>query len=240
MSKNIYRVNKKSDLDEIMKNNFLKPVCIIFVSKSSNTELYNDITKSVLVISKQHTYNMVVVIDFDDFLDNNNFFEGIKSNTPYFLAFFKGKNIASVENNENFIPIIINKMEEIHQSYVGKLATVFNQNQEQSQSQEINLKSNQDNIDNKEKHSNLENENEDGNEGKDEEENEEYEEGNEKDEEGNEENEEQDEEVDENNDEDEKKSSRSLMSNDSEKIRKEKEKLKKLKELQKLQSMLKK
>ena len=85
MSKNIYRVNKKSDLDEIMKNNFLKPVCIIFVSKSSNTQLYNDIVTSILAISKQHTYNMIILIDFDDFLDNNGFFDSIKNNLPFFL-----------------------------------------------------------------------------------------------------------------------------------------------------------
>ena len=39
MSKNIYRVNKKSDLDEIMRNNYYKPICIVFVSKLSNLGL---------------------------------------------------------------------------------------------------------------------------------------------------------------------------------------------------------
>ena len=40
MSKNIYRIKKKGDLDEIMRNNFLKPICIIFTSKSSDENSY--------------------------------------------------------------------------------------------------------------------------------------------------------------------------------------------------------
>jgi len=130
MSKNIYRVNKKSDLDEIMKNNFLKPVCIIFVSKNTDNKLYDDITTSILAVSKNNTYNMTILIDFDDFLDNNGFFDSIKTNVPYFLAFFRGKNISSIDNKDNFIPLIVNKMEEIHQSYISKLSTAFAQTNE--------------------------------------------------------------------------------------------------------------
>jgi hypothetical protein len=73
MSKNIYRVNKKSDLDEIMKNNFYKPVCVVFISKSQY-QLYNELCSTLLTVSKLYTYIMTVIIDFDNFIDNIGFF----------------------------------------------------------------------------------------------------------------------------------------------------------------------
>lgn len=142
MSKNIYRVNKKSDLDEIMKNHFYKPVCIIFVSKSTDTKLYTDITSTLVTFSKQLTYLMMVLIDFDDFIDNNNFFQDIKSNVPFFLAFFKGKNIMSEQDKENFIPLMINHMDQIHKSYLNRLVQAFNQNQENTSQLEQSGQSN--------------------------------------------------------------------------------------------------
>ena len=90
MSKNIYRVNKKSDLDEIMKNNFYKPICIVFISKSQNN-MYNDLSSTLLTLSKVNSYIMTVIIDFDNFIDNIGYFSSIKNNIPYFMAFFKVK-----------------------------------------------------------------------------------------------------------------------------------------------------
>ena len=89
MSKNIYRVSKKSDLDEIMKNNFYKPICITFVSKSSNPKLYLDITTSLLAISKTLSYNMILIIDFDDFIDNINYFSAFMLFTLFTLFYCK-------------------------------------------------------------------------------------------------------------------------------------------------------
>lgn len=143
MSKNIYRVNKKSDLDEIMKNHFYKPVCIIFASKSVDTKLYSDITGTLSSMSKHLTYLMIVLIDFDDFIDNNNFFADIKSNVPFFLAFFKGKNIMSEQDKENFIPLVVNHMDQIHKSYLNKLIQTFNQSQEVNQQSTENVQQNQ-------------------------------------------------------------------------------------------------
>ena len=50
MSKNIYRVNKKSDLDEIMRNNFYKPICIVFVSKLMDTKIYEEIATALMTV----------------------------------------------------------------------------------------------------------------------------------------------------------------------------------------------
>ena len=147
MSKNIYRVNKKSDLDEIIKNNFYKPICITFVSKSSNPKLYNDITVSLLAISKVQTYNLIVVIDFDDFIDNINYFSSIRSNLPYFISYFKGKNINGCENSDNFIPIITSLMEQIHSNYLNKLTLLFSENKDKNEKNNI-LNKNQNNKNN--------------------------------------------------------------------------------------------
>ena len=61
MSKNIYRVNKKSDLDEIMKNNMYKPICICFLSKTLNKNIYNDLSSTLLTISKINTYLINII-----------------------------------------------------------------------------------------------------------------------------------------------------------------------------------
>jgi len=138
MSKNIYRINKKSDLDEIIRNNFYKPICIIFVSKLMDTKLYDEISVILMAISKKNTYNMTIIIDFDNFIDNINYFSNIKANLPYFLSYFKGKNIGTCDSKDNFIPLITNLMEQIHNSYVSRLMTAFNQ--EQNKNSENKLK----------------------------------------------------------------------------------------------------
>ncbi len=139
MSKNLYRINKKSDLDEIMKNNFLKPIFIIFVSKSIDKKLYDDIAVTLKALSKQLTYGMILVINFDDFIDNMNFFSSIKENVPYMLSYFKAKQIAVCNEKDNFIPIMVSSMEQIHSSYVNKLTNAFNQqNTQQPKTPEIN------------------------------------------------------------------------------------------------------
>ena len=152
MSKNIYRVNKKSDLDEIMKNNMYKPICICFLSKSHNNNMWNDLLSTLLTISKINTYLMNIIIDFDNFTDDFNgqtgYFDSIKNNTPYFMAFFKGKVIVSTDNSNNFIPIVINHIEQIHKSYLNKLIDVF-ENQNQNQEQPHMTNPNDSNLDNK-------------------------------------------------------------------------------------------
>jgi hypothetical protein len=129
MSKNIYRVNKKTDLDEIMKNNMYKPICICFLSKSKNQDIYNNLSSTILTISKINTYSMNIIIDFDNFIDDFNgevgYFDSIKNNTPYFMAFFKGKIIATCDNTENFIPIVANHLDQIHSTYLNKLISIF-------------------------------------------------------------------------------------------------------------------
>ena len=216
MSKNIYRVNKKSDLDEIMRNNFYKPICIVFVSKLMDTKIYEEIATALMTISKKNTYTMHIIIDFDNFIDNIDYFSNIKTNLPYFLAYFKGKNIGTCDSKDNFIPLIINSMDQIHNSYVSKLMTIFNQ--EQHKEEEIN---NQEN--NKENNQVNNQVNEEIDEESEEEENEN---------ESEEDNEELDEEVE------NESINEEIQTNDSELIKREKEKLKKLKELKKLQMLL--
>ena len=158
MSKNIYRIKKKGDLDEIMRNNFLKPICIVFASKSSDQEFYKNVSETLLAVSKKNSYIMQILIDFDDFIDNIDYFKNIKENLPYFLCFFKGKNIANYDSKENFIPIIINHIEKINESYLNKLMTLFNNESTNTdnnlQQQNINLEEDIENNDNDNKSSN--------------------------------------------------------------------------------------
>ena len=144
MSKNLYRINKKSDLDEIMKKNFLKPISIIFVSKSIDKKLYDDIATTLKDLSKQLTYSMVLIVDFDDFVDNLNFFSQIKENLPQMITYFKAKQLAKCDEKESFIPIMVSTMDKIHSSYVGKLMDAFNQSVNQTnQNQQQNTNSNE-------------------------------------------------------------------------------------------------
>jgi flagellar biosynthesis GTPase FlhF len=131
MSKNLYRINKKSDLDEIMKNNFLKPICIIFVSKTMDKKLYDDVAITLKSLSKQLTYSMILIVDFDDFVDNLNFFSQIKETVPSMISYFKAKQIAICNEKDNFIPQMVSTMDQIHSSYVGKLMNAFNQSSTQ-------------------------------------------------------------------------------------------------------------
>jgi hypothetical protein len=235
MSKNIYRIKKKGDLDEIMRNNFLKPICIVFASKSSDQEFYKNVSETLLAVSKKNSYIMQILIDFDDFIDNIDYFKNIKENLPYFLCFFKGKNIANYDSKENFIPIIINHIEKINESYLNKLMTLFNNESTNTdnnlQQQNINLEEDIENNDNKSSNNNSTKNNSTKNN--------QTESDNKDDDEDEDENEDENEDEDE--DEDEKNKAESdTISNNTEKIKKEKQKLKKIKELKKLQEMLKK
>ena len=218
MSKNIYRVNKKSDLDEIMRNNFYKPICIIFLSKLMDEKFYSDICTTLLTVSKKNTYNMTILIDFDNFIDNIDYFSNIKSNIPNFLAYFKGKNIGTCDNKDNFIPLIINLMEQIHSSYLSKLMNIFNQEKKDDNEDKVEI------INNKENHieNHIENQIENHIENHDDEENYESEIN------------------DTINTEDKSNNSTSEDndSNNTENIKKNKERLKKLKELKELKNLL--
>ena len=94
MSKNLYRVGKKSDLDEIIKNNFFKPICIVFTSKEIEKEFEDKIANIFKEVSKKNTYCMYLLINLDNFIDNINFFNQMKINGPNFIAYFKGKQIS--------------------------------------------------------------------------------------------------------------------------------------------------
>jgi hypothetical protein len=249
MSKNIYRVNKKSDLDEIIKNNFYKPICLVFLSKSADTKMYNDITVSLLAISKEQPYNMIIIIDFDDFIDNINYFSSIKNNIPYFISYFKGKTINMCDDKDNFIPLVINHLEKIHTSYINKLINVFNQTNDNPglgkieekdekviKNQEIKQNNGTEEIQGEDKDKDKDVDVDvDEDEGEDEGEDVDKEEDEDEDEE---EEEEEEKEVKEDKKVEEVEDNKYKDDNDTKYINKEKEKIKKLKELKKLREML--
>ena len=60
-----------------------------------------------------------------DFIDNMNFFTSIKENVPNFISYFKGKQIATCNDKDNFIPLIINLLYTSQGIYVVILCKFF-------------------------------------------------------------------------------------------------------------------
>jgi hypothetical protein len=149
MSKNLYRVCKKSDLDEIIKNNFFKPICIIFTTKDTNKEFEDNIAELFKKLSKQNTYCMHLLINLDNFIDNINFFGEMRLNSPNFIAYFKGKQISSCSNTQNnkdlFLTSTKDIINKINTSYVQKLVVSFNQDEHEKEESKLNKEKNKNN-----------------------------------------------------------------------------------------------
>ena len=149
MSKNLYRVCKKSDLDEIIKNNFFKPICIIFTTKDTNKEFEDNIAELFKKLSKHNTYCMHLLINLDNFIDNINFFGEMRLNSPNFIAYFKGKQISSFSNTQNnkdlFLTSTKDIINKINASYVQKLVVSFNQDEHEKEESKVNKEKNKNN-----------------------------------------------------------------------------------------------
>ena len=176
MSKNLYRVCKKSDLDEIIKNNFFKPICIIFTTKDTEKDFEDNVAGLFKTLAKQNTYCMHLLINLDNFIDNINFFGEMRLNSPNFITYFKGKQISSFSNTKNnkelFLSSTADIINKINSSYIQKLVNSFNEDNKTKQNNEDNDKEKEE-----------ENENENKNEKEEDEEDEEDEENEEKEEE---------------------------------------------------------
>ena len=133
MSKNLYRVCKKSDLDELIKNNFFKPICIIFTTNKTDKEFEDNIASLFKNLSKHNTYCLHLLINLDNFIDNINFFGEMRNNSPNFIAYFKGRQISSFSNTQNNKEIFLTSTKDIinkiNSSYVQKLVISFNQDE---------------------------------------------------------------------------------------------------------------
>jgi len=137
MSKNLYRVCKKSDLDELIKNNFFKPICIIFTTKKTDKEFEDNIATLFKDLSKHNTYCLHLLINLDNFIDNINFFGEMRNNSPNFIAYFKGRQISSFSNTQNNKEIFLTSTKDIinkiNASYVQKLVISFNQDENEKE-----------------------------------------------------------------------------------------------------------
>jgi uncharacterized protein YjbI with pentapeptide repeats len=201
MSKNLYRVCKKSDLDELIKNNFFKPICIIFTTKKTEKEFEDNIATLFKNLSKHNTYCLHLLINLDNFIDNINFFGEMRNNSPNFIAYFKGRQISSFSNTQNNKELFLSSSKDIinkiNASYVQKLVVSFNQ--DETEKEVINESKNE--------KTNKAVKNEEENE--DEEENEE----NEEDEEENEEEDEEDEDNNEDNNQTSEEENKNMVNN---------------------------
>jgi len=146
MSKNLYRVCKKSDLDELIKNNFFKPICIIFTNKKTEKEFEDNIATLFKNLSKHNTYCLHLLINLDNFIDNINFFGEMRNNSPNFIAYFKGRQISSFSNTQNnkelFLSSTKDIINKINASYVQKLVVSFNQDETNKETNKENNKNN--------------------------------------------------------------------------------------------------
>ena len=133
MSKNIYRVTKKSDLDEIIKNNFLKPIFIVFLNDSVPANMFEEVAITLKTMAKKNTYDMFLIINLDKFIDNINFYDELKKIVPCFISYFKGKQVAFIEDKQNFLPVITNVIEKINDNYMSRLINYFQENYENNQ-----------------------------------------------------------------------------------------------------------
>ena len=216
MSKNLYRVCKKSDLDEIIKNNFFKPICIIFTTKDTDKDFEDNIAGLFKTLAKQNTYCMHLLINLDNFIDNINFFGEMRLNSPNFITYFKGKQISSFSNTQNnkelFLSSTADIINKINSSYIQKLVNSFNEDNKTKQNNEDNYKKEDINENKNKKEEVNEEENEDLNEDVNEEVNEE------EDDENEEEYEEGKEDVNENEEEEDEKENNEKENNEKEKL----------------------
>jgi hypothetical protein len=144
MSKNLYKVIKKSDLDEIIQNNYYKPISMIIVRNSIEEKEQTEIKNTLITISKVLNYMMILYINLDNFIDNLNTFEKM-TDYPTYVCIFKGNTIQTFNSHENFIPNITNIMEKIHNMYVTKISSLIEKDEKEL------MKNNDYNVNNKQK-----------------------------------------------------------------------------------------
>ena len=119
MSSNIYRVNKKSDLDELFQDNFYKPICTVLANglKNKDDEFNKNLIETLLSISKVCTYSIIVVIDFDSFDDSTGFYNSIKETNPCFLIYYEASPVVHYSKKDDFIPVISQLISKFNDKY---------------------------------------------------------------------------------------------------------------------------
>ena len=119
MSSNIYRVNKKNDLDELFQDNFYKPICIVLAKglKNKEDEFNKNLIETLLSISKICTYSIIVVIDFDSFDDSTGFYDSIKETNPFFLIYYEASPVVHYSKKDDFIPVISQLITKFNDKY---------------------------------------------------------------------------------------------------------------------------
>ena len=127
MSKNIYKVDSRKNLDLIIEKNFLRPICVVFVKESDNKDEYVLTQESLKVLAKECSYCIILLVNFDKFTDYNDMFKDIKNSTPYFMTFFKNKQITSIEEKEKFLENVIDRISAINLQYIEKLTEAFDE-----------------------------------------------------------------------------------------------------------------
>ena len=143
MSKNIYKVDSRKNLDLIIEKNYLKPICVVFIKESDNKEEYILTQESLKALAKECSYCIILLVNFDKFTDYNDFFKDIKNATPYFITFFKNLPITTIEKKEKFLESVIDRVSAVNQNYIEKLFEAFNNQQTNDNNQQTTISNNQ-------------------------------------------------------------------------------------------------
>lgn len=139
MSKNYYRVTSKNDLDEIMTNNFYKPIGITFVNNKLDYDYLQKVVELFKVNAKKNNYMVHLIINLDDFEDSSGFFNELRNKVmPFYIAYFKLKDITRFDNSTEFLNEYIDISSAINDHYKNKLHVFFNANNQNNQDNQPN------------------------------------------------------------------------------------------------------
>ncbi len=141
MSKNLYRINSKNDLNDLMSESYVKPIGIVFVNNTLELSYLEKLVDLIRKTAKVNNYMTHVIINLDDFEDTTGFFNDIKTKTlPFFISYFLLKEITRHESEgastTKFLEDYSEIVSGINEHYKNKLITYFTKQQEKQDKSE--------------------------------------------------------------------------------------------------------
>ena len=144
MSKNLYRINSKNDLNDLMSESYVKPIGIVFVNNTLELSYLEKLVDLIRKTAKVNNYMSHVIINLDDFEDTTGFFNDIKTKTlPFFISYFLLKEITrhesastNVDKSETFLEDYSEIVSGVNDHYKNKLITYFTKQQDKPEKQD--------------------------------------------------------------------------------------------------------
>ena len=124
----MYKLKKISHLLQFKEKNYFKPMCCIIISNKlqENTEFYTMLKTTLISLQNDKNYISIYLINSDDFQDENNTYNELNKENPYFLMFFRSIQYEFFNNPVNdFIPNIVSKICSINDGYLANISKAF-------------------------------------------------------------------------------------------------------------------